>query len=99
METAELAQEIVIPGERRKTMRRTVNDAALTMVDGSDAATSCQVLNISDGGARIELKTACVLPRRFKLWISGKQLMAECEQVWRNKNLVGLKFRSTAYVS
>lgn len=98
MKMTGLAGQIVIPGERRNAMRREIDQDAFTLVDGASSAIACNVLDISDTGARIEFKITSVIPKRFKLWIAENHLLAECERVWRKGNQMGLRFRSSTFI-
>ena len=89
-----MPKTILVPIERRRTPRQNVDDDALTFVEGHSTAIPCEVRDISDGGARIALKTSWVMPKRFKLYIPDKRVWQDCEQVWRKGNEIGLGFLS-----
>ncbi len=98
MKATNLAGEIVPEADRRGSSRRTLEDEALTFVKGNPDAISCVVCDISDSGARIKLCSGDFVPMRFKLCVPDKHILADCDQVWRKNDEVGLKFRSVAYI-
>lgn len=93
-----LTGTIMLATERRGAERQEADDDALALVHGCGATNSCVVVEISDTGARVELNEACVIPKRFKLWIADRHMLAECEQVWRKKSTIGLRFVSVVYI-
>lgn len=68
--------------------------AALDLGDGSPS-TGCEVLDISDGGARLRplLCTPKKLPEKFVLLLStcGK-VRRSCRVIWRSTAELGVKF-------
>lgn len=94
-----LAGELFVDFDRRSTLRQSVEEEALTITKGRDNAISCVVKDISDKGARIVLDSeARFVPKRLKLYIADRHTIAECEQVWRKTNEIGLKFLSVAHI-
>lgn len=75
----------------RKSFERV---AALDFGDGSPS-TSCEVLDISDGGARLRplLCTPKMLPEKFTLLLStcGK-VRRSCRVIWRSVGELGVQF-------
>lgn len=75
----------------RKTFERIV---ALDLGDGS-ASTSCEIIDISDGGARLRplLCTPKVLPEKFTLLLSAcGKVRRNCRVIWRSTNQLGVQF-------
>lgn len=75
----------------RKTFERV---AALDLGDGS-ASTSCEVLDISDGGARLRplLCTPKTLPENFILLLSTcGRVRRNCRVIWRSTAELGVRF-------
>jgi hypothetical protein len=69
--------------------------AALDLGDGS-ASTSCEVLDISEGGARLRpLMTAPdMLPEQFTLLLSScGRVRRSCRVIWRSRIELGVQFR------
>ncbi len=82
-------------GERRAVPRDDVRYDAQSFVKDRPDAMPCVVLNVSAAGARIRLPDfLSFLPKNSKLYIEEKHMLAECEQVWRNGNEIGVKFTS-----
>lgn len=75
----------------RKTFERV---AALDVGDGS-ASTTCEVLDISVGGARLRplMCTPKALPERFMLLLSAcGEVRRSCQVIWRSGAELGVKF-------
>lgn len=79
--------------EARTSKRRPVlHGARIASVDGS-VLESCRILDISGGGARIEVTNPVALPDQFLLLLSRDgSLRRECEAVWRSENAIGVEF-------
>ena len=93
-----LAGKIVTDVDRRSAERHVVNDEAVTFFKGSRKAISCAVRDVSDTGARLKIEIGTFLPRRFKLYIPEKHILADCEMVWRKRSEIGLQFRSVTSI-
>lgn len=68
--------------------------AALDLGDGSPS-TSCEVLDISDGGARLRplLCTPKTLPENFILLLSTcGRVRRNCRVIWRSTAELGVRF-------
>ena len=52
----------------------------------------CIILDISEGGARIQTPHAKEVPEYFELLNSDRDLETWCEVRWRNKDQIGVKF-------
>jgi hypothetical protein len=94
-----LAGELIMDDDRRGATRQDVEEAALTITKGKGNAVNCVVKDISDNGARIVFdEEAQFVPKRLKLYVADRHIIAECEQVWRNGCEIGLKFYSVVSV-
>jgi hypothetical protein len=84
-------------GERKKrrfSRKSFERVAALDFGDGS-ASTSCEVLDISDGGARLRplLCTPKMLPEKFVLLLSTcGRVKRNCRVIWRSNLELGVQF-------
>lgn len=68
--------------------------AALDLGDGS-ASTSCEILDISQGGARLRplMCTPRMLPAQFTLLLSAcGRVRRNCKVIWRSANELGVQF-------
>jgi hypothetical protein len=78
----------------RKLPRHRVEQAVLIMsVEGSVIA-QCTMLDVSSGGARLELESSVVPPELFTLLLSkldGK-LKRHCVVAWRKEKQMGVRF-------
>jgi PilZ domain len=75
----------------RKAFERT---AALDLGDGSASAT-CEILDISDGGARLRplMCATNMLPEQFTLLLSTcGRVRRSCRVVWRSPTELGVAF-------
>ncbi len=85
--------------ERRQRSRSNVNYDGLSFVESQPDGLSCTVLNISESGARLLLPDFfSFIPRKAKLYIEEKNILAECEQIWRNGDEIGVKFTSVVHI-
>lgn len=67
---------------------------ALDLGDGS-ASTACDILDISDGGARLRplLVAPKLLPEKFTLLLSTcGRVRRDCRVVWRSRSEIGVEF-------
>jgi hypothetical protein len=68
--------------------------AALDVGDGS-ASTACEIIDISEGGARLRPMMCAPesMPDSFNLWISKSgKVLRRCNVAWRSDTEVGVKF-------
>ncbi len=75
----------------RKSFERV---AALDLGDGS-ASTTCEVLDISQGGARLRplMCSPKMLPEQFTLLLSGcGRVRRSCRVIWRSAGELGVEF-------
>jgi hypothetical protein len=79
---------------RRSRRQRTFFAGKVVVRDGSSSF-GCVVRELTDAGARIEVPAARLLPKRFFLLTSKRQVAFDAEVAWRKDILVGLKFHSS----
>lgn len=83
--------------KRRHARKAFDRVAALDLGDGS-ASVACEILDISDGGARLQpvMRAAQTIPDNFTLWLSpcGK-VQRTCKVAWRSRTELGVQFRKT----
>ena len=85
--------------ERRSGQRKNVKFDARWLFKNEPDAVACEVTNISDFGARVRLPgLAYFVPQKTKLYIAEIQVLAECIQVWRKGQDIGVKFVSVTYL-
>jgi hypothetical protein len=56
------------------------------------ATTECQVMDISNNGAKIVAATALAVPNRFQLAFFQGDQTRTCEVIWRHGKVFGVKF-------
>jgi hypothetical protein len=88
-------------GERRWNDRFAHSAVGTIFYQGARFSTSCYVLDVSTGGARIELdlddwvnpvSSSRSLPGAFRLVIHSLGFEADCQVVWRDKASLGVRF-------
>lgn len=79
------------PSERRAFGRRESSIHAMARMSGR-AFEPCIVRDFSDGGARLEFRTAVAPPAKFRLVIEAKGFDAECEVRHHDGKSVGVRF-------
>jgi PilZ domain-containing protein len=80
--------------KRRFSRRHFERVAALDVGDGS-APAACEILNISDGGARLRplASTPDLLPDEFTLLLSKSGVVRRsCRVAWRSETEMGVQF-------
>jgi|HubBroStandDraft_6_1064221.scaffolds.fasta_scaffold15454_4 hypothetical protein len=81
--------------ESRKSARRWMRRDAQVIFEGHEQHIGCVVHDISNGGARLSFTAPlAVLPRTFTLVLFKDSVQRECELVWRDRRVVGIKFIS-----
>lgn len=79
-------------GNRRSEPRRRVARSATISAHDAPSPVPCVVLDISRGGARLDVHHSANIPQRFRLVIDLEGTERTCEVVWRRENSVGVKF-------
>ena len=77
--------------ERRKFERTSVDETAYISASGSSIR--CQVTNISQQGAAIDVPNAAYVPERFTLMLKKDRLVRPCRIVWIMNNRIGVAFQ------
>ena len=95
---AETAKGEIDFSDRRSTPRRRILKAGI-MRALPDFETTCVVRDLSDGGAKLKVKDAQVVPERFQLLIELDGIIAKCLVMWRSPaNEIGVKFEEPARI-
>lgn len=82
----------VFKRESRKTRHPTQQDAWMTL-DGGFAKRSVTILDLSSGGARLQVADAALLGGTLNLAFSKDvRKVTRCRLVWRKDNIVGVEF-------
>lgn len=80
------------PAERRQEKRRAVRLNWGKTLDGGDRfLCECLIVNRGDGGVRLRLARALVIPARFQLFDDGDGLLYAARLVWRRGQEVGCR--------
>lgn len=78
--------------ERRKHVRTEIKETAYISVSGSSIR--CQVSNISQQGAAIDVPDVAYIPEHFELMLKSDRKVRNCRIVWIMKNRIGVEFVS-----
>jgi hypothetical protein len=79
--------------EKRKKPRRTIRYTAWVGISKELPLRGCVVSDISETGAKLELKNVADLPEAFTLLLTGRgQLHRRCHAVWRTEHHIGVHF-------
>jgi hypothetical protein len=79
-------------GRKSRSPRRRTNQEAWMAIDGSFAARTCSVLDISDGGAKIKVDDLTFLRPVFQLKFSPADKGRRCKITWRKGLVIGVEF-------
>jgi len=82
--------------ERRSSPRLEADEVGFISVSGS--STRCCLVNLSDGGAALDVPNASVLPGRFQLMTERDRLIRTCRVIWIRQNRVGVEFENSRNV-
>jgi hypothetical protein len=81
--------------EQRKNKRKPVRCRAWVSTGKAAPPIDCMVFDISDSGARLELKPECDLPSAFILMFTANGKASRlCDVVWRDGSLIGVRFKN-----
>jgi hypothetical protein len=81
--------------ESRKSVRRWMRRDAQVIFEGHGQPIRCVVHDISNGGARVSFTAPfAILPRTFTLVLFKDSVQRDCELVWTDRRVVGVKFIS-----
>lgn len=81
-------------GNRRREPRRRVARTATISQLAASIAIPCVVLDISEGGARLDVPREASVPDRFELTVDVDGSQRACVVVWRRDGAIGVKFRN-----
>jgi hypothetical protein len=94
-ETLKVAQTIhfeMKPKKEKREARRIRHNSAWIIINGL-AISECEVMDISQSGAKIVSDGTSAIPARFELaFVQGDQKRQTCEVVWRRGKMLGIKF-------
>src|SRR6266705_2532978 len=78
---------------RRKSPRVAVNIPALLMAEDKSLLGRCTMLDVSDGGARLQVERPAELPATLILVLSkGARTIRHCAVRWRSDTEIGVEF-------
>jgi len=67
-----------------------VSRAAKIIVDPKTPVIDCDVVDLSAGGACLEVRSQAAIPKRFVLFHAGTK--KKCSLVWKTRNRLGVAF-------
>jgi len=77
--------------DNRSAFRYKTSRPAKIMLDDGNRI-ECIVRDISTKGARLELTAPTKTPDQFVLFIRGQNQRFHCNVVWRNENVMGVRY-------
>jgi len=83
---------------RRKFERIPVKIGASAIMANTEASFECTILDISEGGAKLQIPEVDIIPVEFKLYVPETDQIYSCEVVWREGIYLGLQFVGDAAV-
>ncbi len=80
--------------DKRKAPRRTLRHRALVVGFDNAPITGCFMSDVSTSGARLKLEDATTeIPDKFGLILAkGGKVHRHCTVIWRDKDLIGVRF-------
>lgn len=94
MRTKELqgrGRQLDIRLEKRLQPRRNTMIVATVVFDGGNSRVDCVIRNLSEGGAKIEVPAARIIPQTFDLLVPGHRPQ-HCRVAWRALRELGVQF-------
>ena len=80
--------------ERRDGERKRLAQSVL--IEGGDIPIDCMLLDISEGGVKLQVRSSAAVPDQFTLLLSRLgTLRRQCTVVWRSGNKLGACFRDS----
>lgn len=83
--------------DRRAVGRSRIANGALLFFNGQAGARGCNVIDISDAGARIQTHNLSVLPNTFELTFDNFSTVRCCRLMWRDGDILGVAFENTKF--
>jgi hypothetical protein len=77
--------------DRRSSVRRKVMRAARVLITERQSLIDCTILDLSEGGAKLEFASRPMLPRTFDLQMQNGAIY-RCEVRWAKDNFFGVRF-------
>lgn len=76
----------------RRLSERVPCTAPGRIVDDESCITDCKMVDLSAGGARLEVPYGSILKREFRLFVPSRQIERQVEIVWRDSYELGVHF-------
>ena len=80
--------------DRRAIGRASIGKGALLFFKGQIGARGCNVVDISDYGAKLRTHNLSVLPNTFELTFDNFVTIRWCRLIWRNGDFLGVAFEN-----
>ena len=80
--------------DRRAVGRSGIEKGALLFFKGQAGARGCNVIDISDCGAKLRTHNLSVLPNIFELTFDNFSTIRWCRLIWRNGDFLGVAFEN-----
>ena len=79
--------------ERRSVSRTAASKGGLLFFSAQRGVFACEVCDLSNIGARIQLKLG-ILPPNFELSFDNFRTVRKCRLIWRRGDLIGIAFQN-----
>ena len=79
---------------RRAVGRAGIEKSALLFFKGQIGARGCNVIDISNCGAKLRTHNLSVLPNTFELTFDNFLTIRQCRLIWRDGDFLGLAFEN-----
>ena len=80
--------------DRRSIRRTQIAKGALLFFKGQPGARGCNVVDVTNLGAKIQTHDLPVLPTSFELTFDNFRTIRKCRLIWRNGDHLGVSFES-----
>ena len=80
--------------EKRLIGRTRISKTALLFFSAKPGVFACEVRNITNAGAGVELARVSILPLKFELSFDNFRTVRQCRLVWRWGGAIGLAFEN-----
>jgi hypothetical protein len=80
--------------DRRAVGRAGIEKGALLFFKGQTGARGCNVIDISNCGAKLRTHNLSVLPNIFELTFDNFSTIRWCRLIWRNGDFLGVAFEN-----
>ena len=78
----------------RRAERHEVSMAAKGILSNLDESLDCEIINLSETGAKLRLSHSGDLPEKLKLFVPETHSFNKCRIVWQENDEIGVRFET-----